>query len=71
MRRLWQRKFDSLREAQSECPRCGAWSAADRCPQCGAHRNSARPFPAEREDEVPSRVAFVRNSPETGSVRHA
>ena len=30
-----------MKEPQTKCPRCGAWSAADRCPQCGAHRISA------------------------------
>jgi hypothetical protein len=31
----------AVRQSQTRCPRCGAWSAADRCPQCGAHRMSA------------------------------
>ncbi len=34
---------------QTECPRCGTWSATDRCPQCGAHRKSIEA--SDRPDE--------------------
>ena len=41
------------KQSQTSCPRCGAWSAADRCPQCGAHRMSAEiTVHPEKEEEM-------------------
>src|SRR5208283_4500162 len=40
MRQRWTAKAVALKRTQSACPRCGAWSSAERCPQCGAHKLS-------------------------------
>jgi hypothetical protein len=47
----WQTKHSMLKQAQSECPRCGVYSSGDRCPQCGGHKVSTGQPARGRESE--------------------
>ena len=50
MRQRWTGKAVVPKRRQSACPRCGAWSSAERCPQCGAHRLSTEFSQVRTED---------------------
>ena len=59
MRQRWTGKEVVPKRTHSKCPRCGAWSSADRCPQCGAHRLSTELAQVRIED----RPKTVRTGP--------
>jgi DNA-directed RNA polymerase subunit M/transcription elongation factor TFIIS len=59
MRQRWTGKEVLPKQTQSECPRCGAWSSAERCPQCGAHRLSTE-FSQVRIEDRPKVITTGR-----------